>query len=465
MKRTGIIGLLSALMFVLAAPCFAGERQGAFSVSPFVGGYTFDGVQHLDTAPVYGLRLGYDLTKHWEIEGVVDYLATDAKQSERSVNGLSYRLDVLYNLMPDGPLVPYLAIGGGGITFGHGSHFHGSNNPLQEGGDNTDATANAGFGIKYFLTDSIALRGDARQLFVFENHNSVMYNWEYTAGLTFLFGGNKPAARVVAAPPAMIEEEPLPPVPAAEPTADITKYCLTLDIKFDIDKAIIRDEYRDEIGRVAAFMQQYPTTTTVIEGHTDDVGSAEYNMTLSQKRAESVVNYLVEKFGIDRTRLSARGFGKTRPITDNTSDAGRQKNRRIEAIIDCALVDAKQFKALPDRLCLNLDVQFDTNMSDIKPQFNNEIAKVADYMKENPTVTALVEGHTDNVGSPAANMKLSQMRAESVVNYLVDKFGIDRSRLNAKGFGQTRRIAYNGTTEGRAKNRRVNVILDCVIKK
>jgi OmpA-OmpF porin, OOP family len=264
----------------------------------------------------------------------------------------------------------------------------------------------------------------------------------------------------------MPEPEPaLEPVPAAEPTAEITKYCITLDIKFDIDKAIIRDEYRDEVGRVAAFMQQYPTTTTVIEGHTDDVASAEYNMELSQRRAESVVSYLVEKFGIDRTRLSARGFGKTRPVTDDKSDAGRQKNRRIEAIIDCALVDAKQFKALPDKLCLNLDVQFDTNMADIKPQFNDEIAKVADFMKVNPTVTALVEGHTDNVGNPASNMKLSQMRAESVVNYLVEKFGIDKSRLYAKGFGQTRRIAYNATPDGRAKNRRVNVILDCVIKK
>jgi outer membrane protein OmpA-like peptidoglycan-associated protein len=74
-----------------------------------------------------------------------------------------------------------------------------------------------------------------------------------------------PAAEVVPA------EEPLPLVPAAEPIAEITKYCITLDIKFDIDKTIVRDEYRDEVGRVAAFMQQYPTTTTVIEGHTDDV--------------------------------------------------------------------------------------------------------------------------------------------------------------------------------------------------
>jgi OOP family OmpA-OmpF porin len=60
-------------------------------------------------------------------------------------------------------------------------------------------------------------------------------------------------------------------------------------------------------------------------------------------------------------------------------------------------------------------------------------------------------------------MKLSQKRAESVVNYLVENFGIDRSRLDAKGYGYTRRIAYNKTREGRQKNRRVEAVIDCVI--
>ncbi|HEY6871953.1 MAG TPA: OmpA family protein [Geobacteraceae bacterium] len=259
-------------------------------------------------------------------------------------------------------------------------------------------------------------------------------------------------------------EAPLEPVPAAEPTPETAKYCITLNILFDIDKAVIRDEYRDEVGRVGTFMQKFPATTAVIEGHTDDVGADEHNMVLSRKRAESVVNYLVDNFGIDRSRLSAKGYGKTRPIADNRTEEGRQKNRRIEAIIDCA-VDIKGLKPLPDKLCLNLKVQFDTDKADIKPAFNDEIARVADFMKENPTVTALVEGHTDNVGTADYNMKLSQRRAESVVDYLVEKFGIERSRLSAKGYGETRRIAYNTTPEGRAQNRRVNAILDCVIKK
>jgi OOP family OmpA-OmpF porin len=86
-------------------------------------------------------------------------------------------------------------------------------------------------------------------------------------------------------------------------------------------------------------------------------------------------------------------------------------------------------------------------------------------MQKYPTTTAVIEGHTDNVGSPELNMKLSQKRAENVVNYLANNFGIEKSRLSAKGYGSTRRIAYNNTPEGRQQNRRINAVIDCVISK
>ena len=251
--------------------------------------------------------------------------------------------------------------------------------------------------------------------------------------------------------------------PAAAPAPPRYKYCITLHIEFDIDRAVIRPEYRDEVAKAGDFMKKYPTTTAVIEGHTDNVGSYDHNMELSQRRAESVVNYLAENFGIDRSRLTAKGYGFSRPIADNSTDAGKQKNRRIEAIIDCAF-DVTKIQP-PERLCITLVIDFDSGKADIKPQYRDEIARVADYLKENPTTTGLIEGHTDNVGDPEYNMKLSQRRAENVVNYLVENFGIDRSRLSAKGYGDTRRISYDNTAAGRAKNRRIDAIIDCVIKK
>ncbi len=77
-------------------------------------------------------------------------------------------------------------------------------------------------------------------------------------------------------------------------------------------------------------------------------------------------------------------------------------------------------------------------------------------MQDNPTVKVQIEGHTDNVGNAADNMKLSENRAKAVVNYLVSK-NISITRLTAKGFGATKPIAENNTEEGRAQNRRTEL--------
>lgn len=264
-------------------------------------------------------------------------------------------------------------------------------------------------------------------------------------------------------PPKAAAVVPVPaPVPAPAPVTRY-KYCVTLHIEFDIDRALIRPEYRGEIAKVADFMKKYPTTTAVIEGHTDNVGSNEHNIELSQRRAQAVVDYLVDDFGIDRSRLTAKGYGYTRPVADNSTQEGKQKNRRMEALIDCAF-DVTKIEP-SEKLCMQLLLDFDSGKYNLKPGSGDEIAKVADFMKQYPTTTAVIEGHTDNVGEPDFNLKLSQQRAEAVVNALVNDFGIDRSRLTAKGYGSTRAISYNNTSEGRAMNRRINAVIDCVIKK
>ena len=112
-----------------------------------------------------------------------------------------------------------------------------------------------------------------------------------------------------------------------------------------------------------------------------------------------------------------------------------------------------------------LKVEFATDSAEINPRYNDEVNKVGEYMQKYPTTTAVIEGHTDSIGGSEHNMKLSQKRAENVVKALVENFGIDLSRLSAKGYGSTRRIAYNNTAEGRQKNRRINAVIDCIIKK
>jgi len=251
-----------------------------------------------------------------------------------------------------------------------------------------------------------------------------------------------------------------PPVSAEKMPA---KVCMPLKINFDIDRAEILPEYDIDIAKVAEFMKKYPTSTAVINGYTDNVGSEQHNLDLSQRRAESVVNKLVDKYGIERSRLSAKGYGMSQPIADNSTEEGRQQNRRIEAVIDCVL--DKDFVPPPVKVCIPLKIEFPTDSAQINPMYEAQVSKVADFMKEYPDTTALVAGHTDDVGNPAYNMKLSQRRAESVMNHLIKKYGIDKARLSAKGYGDTRRVDYNTTAEGRQNNRRVEVWVDCVLVK
>ena len=108
---------------------------------------------------------------------------------------------------------------------------------------------------------------------------------------------------------------------------------ITLDIEFDTSKAVIKPVYHQKIAEVAGFLKQYPNTLATIEGHTDSRGPDKYNLRLSQRRADSVRSYLIEKFGIAADRLKAVGYGETKPIADNKTLEGRQKNRRVDVIV------------------------------------------------------------------------------------------------------------------------------------
>ena len=104
------------------------------------------------------------------------------------------------------------------------------------------------------------------------------------------------------------------------------------NVFFDFDQATLGSESAEELNRLVDFMRTNPKIHIEIAGHTDDKGSADYNLKLSQQRAESVMAYLVQQ-GIAKDRLKAKGYGSKKPLVKNDSDEHNAINRRVEFVI------------------------------------------------------------------------------------------------------------------------------------
>jgi outer membrane protein OmpA-like peptidoglycan-associated protein len=108
---------------------------------------------------------------------------------------------------------------------------------------------------------------------------------------------------------------------------------MTIMINFDFDKASIRDADRDELEKGLKFIKKYPKAKIKLEGHTDSVGTDEYNQGLSQRRAAAAKKYFVDEGKIEARRISTAGYGESKPVASNKTSEGRAKNRRVEILI------------------------------------------------------------------------------------------------------------------------------------
>jgi outer membrane protein OmpA-like peptidoglycan-associated protein len=104
------------------------------------------------------------------------------------------------------------------------------------------------------------------------------------------------------------------------------------DVLFDTASANLKPGAREKLSRVAGVLLAYPGLSVDVEGHTDSVGSDDYNQSLSERRAEAVRSYLIRQ-GIPRESVDAVGLGEANPVVANTTPAGRQQNRRVELVI------------------------------------------------------------------------------------------------------------------------------------
>jgi formylglycine-generating enzyme required for sulfatase activity len=177
-----------SLVLAFCGTVFGAVTEGQFSVSPMIGGYTYEGGQHLETAPMYSLKGGYSFTDNIGVEAGLGYSITNSTLvTDKNVAIFKYGVEGLYHFMPDKKLVPFVAIGLGGYNL---------SGPSALVSRKEMGFIDVGLGVKYFLNDRLALRADVRQILA--NADAI----EYTLGVTIPFGGSKGVTAPVSAPAA-----------------------------------------------------------------------------------------------------------------------------------------------------------------------------------------------------------------------------------------------------------------------
>jgi OmpA-OmpF porin, OOP family len=321
LKKTFCIIICLMFLLILGNVVSAQMRPSTFSVTPYIGGYLFDNDQKLRNAPVAGISLGYNFTKYFGVElsgeGIATKYEIDVPDHQSSRVG-NYRLDGVLNLLPDSRLVPFIFAGFGGQSIDYPKNV-----------PNRVASAfDYGAGLKFFFTDWLALRGDVRQIYIFDGSRK---DYELTMGVVFYFGGAKRASAAAYEPIAESKSEPMakekveekvvilasePKVEqqvmaaAAEPKIVVLAF---EDVHFDFDKSTLKPEAQVILKRNIQLLKDNPKTQIRIAGYTSASGTEEYNQKLSERRAKAVEEYLIKEGAITQDRLSTIGYGETHP--------------------------------------------------------------------------------------------------------------------------------------------------------
>lgn len=369
MKHWGIIMkkriLILCLSVVTSFATLADNDDGSLEVFLGFSHYNYDDVL-LDSADSAVLAIGYNLSSRWAVELI--HTSPDTKLTY-NINPGDIDVDWgalrgLYHFESDTRLKPYISAGVAGMDVYSGE---------------TDLVL--GVGVKAYLTERFSFRVET-------NYHSGEGDQSIMAMVGYRFGGSsKPmksepkdsdmdgvndnldacpktprgtavdergCMKVEKQPePAVVEEvdsdgdgvldgmDKCPNTPAGALVDESgcqkqldREVSVNLAITFATSSDVIDSKFDSELARVADFMQQYAGTSVVIEGHTDSTGRAEFNQTLSERRAASVANALTSRFGIDASRISSVGYGEANPIASNDTAEGRQENRRVVAVIN-----------------------------------------------------------------------------------------------------------------------------------
>ncbi len=362
---TGVVGTVSNA--VMAEEAY----QGSMYLMPTLGYVHSDSDLEADNDVAYGLRIGKEISQHWDVQLGLTHSNSDA---DNRINGLTangdykqtlFGVDALYMFSRD-KFRPFLLAGFGAAR----NDIDYTVGAVRNVGDsNTSWMANVGAGFQYFFTDTIGMQADVRHVWsraedktrtLFnQGRDETIGNTLFNIGVIFNFGA--PKQTVAAAEPVVAqsnldeispyEDEALPelmdpamqaqPEPVGPDAPAFAKMTLSAEVLFGFDRDALKDEGKKILDvEVVEKMKAHPEVELVlITGHTDRIGDDKYNQKLSERRANQVKKYIASQ-GIAESRLHAVGKGETQPVADCKGVRGKklieclQPNRRVVVEIE-----------------------------------------------------------------------------------------------------------------------------------
>lgn len=325
---------------LLGAAGQSAADEGRVYIAPGAQWFDFDGERQSgdDVGPAIGL--GFGLTERLDIEFNATRVKPEYLTRAGEDNVRHLRLDLLYgpdNSQP-GRISPFVVTGIGDNEFRL---------------NKDDTVVNFGGGFRYRITDQLEWRAAARTFFGVDDS---VHDFGVDTALVLHLGEARRTERVPPTPAP--EPEPqarvmdsdgdgvpddrdqCPDTPSAHAVDDdgcsimIEEVAeIELRVEFEFDSDVVQPQYYDDIGRVADFLEEYEDTVAELEGHTDSTGPEEYNEGLSERRADSVRDVLIDQFDVHPGRVTAVGYGESRPVATNDTPAGRQQNRRVVSVM------------------------------------------------------------------------------------------------------------------------------------
>jgi len=309
MKQVGLLlsGILMSF-FINAASAESNSNNSNVYVGFGFSSLALDSERVIDvptrspshTPKIGSLFLGYQFNNRWSLDLTLGTdLSNNVNTDQISVNG--------YRFFGDKNWKPYLSAGVS--SFGINDATVDQTEQIQ-----------VGFGLSGALSDNLELRVGYQHFFDLDDTSynddgvTVALNWHF----------RKPRTTTVTQ---------AAPQPESIPIKKEVTDTFELLVQFDFDKSDIKSTYEPQFDMIARVLKESPDKSMTVEGHTDYIGTEEYNQGLSVRRAEAVGKKFIQAYGIASGRISIKGYGETRPVADNNTAEGRTKNRRAIAVI------------------------------------------------------------------------------------------------------------------------------------